>query len=136
MSTALDIARARLRDKSPATRIAVVGASNDPDKYGNIIVRTLAGHGYTVLPINPKAATIAGLPAYSDLASAPGPVHIVDLVTPPDVTRQVVQRLDPAAVDVVWLQDGSFDDEVIRLAESRFPVVVHHACIMVVARTA
>ena len=136
MSTALDIARARLRDKSAATRIAVVGASNDPQKYGNIIVRTLAGQGYTVLPVNPREATIADLPAFPDLASAPGPVHIVDLVTPPDVSRKVLKALDPAAVDVVWLQDGSFDDDVVRQAEARFPVVVHHACIMVVARTA
>jgi len=125
----------RLRDRSPATRIAVVGASNDPDKYGYVIVRTLARAGYTVLPVNPKGGTIAGLPAFADLPSVPRPVHIVDLVTPPDVTRRVLEHLDPATVDAVWLQDGSFDDDVVRLAEARFPVVVHHACIMVAART-
>ena len=136
MPAALDLARQRLPDRSRATRIAVVGASNDPEKYGNVIVRTLAGHGYTVLPVNPKAPSIAGLTAYPDLASVPGPVHIVDFVTPPEVTRKVLERMDPASADFVWLQDGSFDDEVVRLAESRFPAVVHHACIMVVSRTA
>ena len=125
----------RLRDKSTATRIAVVGASNDPEKYGNIIVRNLARQGYSVLPVNPKGGTIAGLDAWPDLASVPRPVHIVDLVTPPEVTKRVLESLDPRTVDAVWLQDGSFDDEVIRLAEARFPVAVHHACIMVVART-
>ena len=125
----------RLADKSDATRIAVVGASNDPDKYGNIIVRNLDRQGYTVLPVNPKAGTIAGLTAWPDLASVPSPLHVVDMVTPPEVTKRVLQALDPHSVEAVWLQDGSFDDEVIREAEARFPTVVHHACIMVVTRT-
>jgi predicted CoA-binding protein len=125
----------RLRDKSAGTRIAVVGASNDPDKYGNIIVRNLDRQGYAVLPVNPKGGEVAGLTAWPDLASVPRPIDIVDMVTPPSVTRKVLEALDPLSVGAVWLQDGSFDDEVIRLAESRFPVVVHHACIMVVTRT-
>ena len=44
----------QLRRRGPETRIAVVGASNDPEKYGNIIVRNLAAKGYTVLPVNPR----------------------------------------------------------------------------------
>ncbi len=134
-STLPQAVRDRLRDKSPATRIAVVGASVDPSKYGNIIVRNLSSQGYAVLPVNPKATSIEGLPAFPDPASVPGPVHVVNFVTPPPVTRQVLERLDPASVEAVWLQDGSFDDEVLELARTRFPQVVHHACIMVVART-
>jgi len=134
-STLTPALKDRLRDKTPATRIAVVGASEDPAKYGNVIVRNLAAQGYTVLPVNPKAASIEGLPAYPDPASVPAPIHVIDFVTPPPVTRKVLERLDPASVEAVWLQDGSFDDEVLKLAETRFPRVVHHACIMVVART-
>ena len=48
-----------LKDRSVATRIAVVGASNDPAKYGNVIVRNLHGKGYAVLPVNPKEREIA-----------------------------------------------------------------------------
>lgn len=125
----------RLQDKSATTRIAVVGASNDPGKYGNTIVLNLVRQGYTVLPVNPRGGVIAGLPAYADLASVPGPIHVVDVVTPPGVTRGLLERLDPAAAEAVWLQDGSFDDEVLRFAKLRFPVVVHDACIMVVTRT-
>jgi hypothetical protein len=40
---------------------------------------------------------------------------------------------DPAAGGgAVRLQDGSFDDWVLAYATTRFPVLVHHACIMVV----
>ena len=124
----------RLRDKTAATRIAVVGASSDPAKYGNIIVKNLLRQGYTVLPVNPRGGTIEGLPAYSDVSEVPGPVHVLDIVTPPAVKRAFLQRLDPALAGAVWLQDGSFEPEDIPIAKSRFPVVVHDACIMVVTR--
>ncbi len=122
----------RLRRKGPDTRIAVVGASNHPEKYGNIIVRNLHGKGYTVLPINPKEPEIAGLQAYPTVGDAPPPIHLVNFVTPPAVTRNVLDTLDPAVVDTVWFQDGSWDDDVIASARARFPHVVHQACIMVV----
>lgn len=122
----------RLRRKGPETRIAVVGASNNPEKYGHIIVRNLSGKGYTVLPINPKEPEIAGWPAYPSVSAAPGPIHVVDFVTPPAVTRQVLAGLDPSAVDTVWFQEGSWDEDVIAEAKSRFANVVHGACIMMV----
>ncbi len=122
----------RLRQKGPQTRIAVVGASNNPEKSGNIIVRNLHGKGYTVLPINPKEPEIAGLRAYPSVGAAPPPIHLVDFVTPPAVTRQVLDTMDPAAVDAVWFQDGSWDDGVIVAARARFRHVVHRACVMVV----
>jgi len=120
----------RLHVKDATTRIAVVGASNDPAKYGNVIVKNLSQKGYTVLPVNPKEAAIAGTEAYADLGVVPRPVHVVDFVTPPVVTLQVLRQIDPASVDAVWFQDGSFDDAVLAEAE-RFTVAVHGACIMV-----
>ena len=122
--------------RSTTTRIAVVGASNDPSKYGNIIVKNLMGHGYQVLPVNPKEATIAGLPAFRSLANVPRPVHIVDVVTPPTVTRQVLKDVAGAGLGLVWLQDGSFDDAVLEDAGAAPFKAVHRACIMVVARQA
>ncbi len=122
-----------LKNKSAETRIAVVGASNNPEKYGNIIVNNLKGKGYTVLPVNPKEPTIADLPAYKDLGSIEAPIHIVDFVTPPKVTRKVLERVAELGLPNVWLQDGSFDDDVLDyIAEAPFKTV-YNACIMVVS---
>ena len=134
VASALEDATALLRSRK--TRIAVVGASNDPSKYGNIIVRNLMAHGYQVLPVNPKEATIAGLPVYRSLAFVPKPVDIVDVVTPPAVTRQVLKDVAEAGIGLVWLQDGSFDDAVLEDAAAAPFKTVDHACIMVVARQA
>jgi uncharacterized protein len=120
-----------LRRKTAATRIAVVGASNDPSKYGNVIVRNLSAKGYTVLPVNPREKEIAGLPAFPDLASVPGPVHLVDVVTPPPVTRRVLEEAARLGLPAVWLQDGSYDDAALAVAAAAPYKTVYEACIMV-----
>lgn len=124
----------RLRSRGPETRIAVVGASNDPSKYGNVIVRDLAGKGYTVLPVNPREREIAGLPAYPNLAAVPGPVHIVNVVTPPAVTRRVLEEAATLGLPAVWLQDGSYDDAALEAAAQAPFRTVYEACIMVASR--
>ena len=123
-----------LRDRG--SRIAVVGASNAPQKYGNIITLDLIGHGYTVLPVNPREATIAGLRAYRTLMEVPKPIDIVNVVTPPEVTRRILQDAKESGCELVWLQDGSFDDAVLAEAEAAPFQTVYDACIMVAARTA
>lgn len=126
----------QLRRRGPQTRIVVVGASNDPAKYGNIIVRNLAAKGYTVLPVNPRQAEIAGLPAYPNLAAVPGPVHIVNVVTHPDVTKGVLEEASRLGLPAVWLQDGSYDEAVLEVAARAPFKTVHEACIMVASNYA
>jgi predicted CoA-binding protein len=130
--TALEEATELLR--SAATRIAVVGASNDPSKYGNIIAKNLLRHGYEVFPVNLRETTIAGLRAYRTLADVPKPVDIVDVVTPPDDTRVILKDAAAAGCGLVWLQPGSFDDAVLEEAAAAPFKTVHDACIMVVSR--
>ena len=126
----------RLRLRGPETRIAVVGASNDPAKYGNVIVRNLAAKGYTVLPVNPREKEIAGLPAYPGLDAVPGPVHIVDVVTPPAVTKKILDEASRLGLPAVWLQDGSWDEAVLEAAGKAPFRTVYDACIMVASNFA
>jgi predicted CoA-binding protein len=39
-------------------KIVVIGASNDSEKFGNIIVKDLLKKGHTVVPVNPKEQNI------------------------------------------------------------------------------
>ena len=52
-----------LRPPKVETRIAIVGASQSPEKYGNIILRNLRRKGFTVVPVNPGLETVEGLRA-------------------------------------------------------------------------
>lgn len=122
----------RLKQRTSETRIAVVGASNNPEKYGNIIVRNLMGKGFTVLPVNPREPQIAGLTAYPSLRDVPKPVDVVDIVTLPVVTLTVLREAAECGIEAVFLQDGSFDDAVLAFAATAPFKTVYNACIMVV----
>jgi len=121
-----------LRRKAAGDRIAVVGASSNPSKYGNVIVRNLLKKGYRVVPVNPTEPKIEGLDAFPTLDAVPGPVAIVDMVVPPAVGRKVLEGLSRDDVRVVWFQPGSFDDALVSYARTRLDHVVAGACIMVV----
>ncbi len=124
-----------LRQKTLDTRIAVVGASNAPDKYGNIIVKNLRRKGYAVIPVNTREQNIDGLPAVASLAEIDPPPTLVNIVTPPNVTRDILEQASKLPIRAVWLQDGSFDDEILdQLSRYSFETV-YDACIMVVSNS-
>jgi hypothetical protein len=124
----------RLRLRNARTRIAVIGASRDPEKYGNKITRDLLALGYAVLPVNLRETTVEGQAAFPSIQAVPGPVHIANFVVPPAASLVIVRELVPDAVETLWFQPGSFDAEVVAQAQRKFPRVVAGDCIMVVAR--
>lgn len=129
----LDTARALLRDKR--SRIALVGASRAPHKYGNIILKDLTRRGYPVVPVNPHETTIEGLAVARSLDEVEPPVAIINVVVPPAAALDVVQRTAKPPSDVIWFQPGSYDPNVLDAARERFDTVIAGDCIMVVART-
>ena len=66
--------------------IAIVGASDNRDKYGNIIFRDLRDAGYKVIPVNPNADIVEGEKCYHSLSEIPIKIDVVDTVVPPHIT--------------------------------------------------
>ena len=52
--------------KNKKNLIALVGASNDPKKYGNKILLDLISKGYNVAPINNQEEMISGIKSYKN----------------------------------------------------------------------
>jgi len=120
--------------KEVGTTIAIVGANDDPGKYGSIIYRDLKRKGFTVYAVNPNRDTVDGDPAYSSLADLPEPPTIVNFVVPPHVSLRVLAEAKRLGHRLVWMQPGSSSPEVRALiAEGGFDSLID-ACIMVEAR--
>lgn len=118
--------------------IALVGATNDSTKYGNIILKDLLRKGYRVRPVNPRATAVEGLPAFKDLKSAntAGDVGLVVYVIPPKLTLQSLQEALDLSLTKVWIQPGAGDQHVREfLEEHRFEYLMD-ACVMVETRVA
>jgi len=117
--------------KDPATTIAVVGAGDDPAKFGGIIYRDLKAKGFRVLAVNPGRKTVDGDPCYPSVADLPIAPTIVDFVVPPPVTLQVLRQCRERGLRRVWVQPGAEDAAVLAFLAANGFTYRADDCIMV-----
>jgi predicted CoA-binding protein len=114
---------------------AVVGASTDRSKYGNMVLRNYLQRGMEVYPINPREAEVEGVKAYASLADLPVRVRGVSIITPPRITERVVEEAAAAGVESLWMQPGAESAAAIARAEALgMGVIAGGTCFLVVAR--
>jgi predicted CoA-binding protein len=99
-------------------RFVVAGVSRSPQQPANAVMRKLRSCGFEVVPVNPQAQELEGVPCYPDLASVPGPIDGVIIATHPDIAAQVVQQAHGRGVKQVWFHRsfgaGSVSQEALR----------------------
>jgi len=111
-------------------RFAVVGATDNPQKYGNQVVKNLKGRGYEVYPINPRLKELEGLDCYPTLADIPVKVDVVDFVVPPEATESILKQCKELGLSRIWLQPGSESETAITFCHENNLKVVHSLCVM------
>lgn len=112
---------------------AVAGASTNRDKYGNKVLRCYVQNGRRAFPIHPRETEIEGLAAYPSVADLPEPVHGLSIITPPEVTVQVVKDALAAGIRFLWMQPGAEHPDAIAEAEAASATVIHGGpCLLVV----
>ncbi len=97
-----------IRDILTTTRrIAVVGASNKPDRAGNYVFAFLVARGFDVVGVNPgiPGQTLHGRPVVATLNEA-GPLDMVDVFRAPDQVGPVVADAIRLGARTIWLQLG------------------------------
>ena len=123
-----------LRNKNP--KMALVGATNSTDKFGNIILKDMQRKGYEVVPVNPRAKAVEGLTAYPDLktAAAEHELGLVVYVIPPKYTLASLEEANGLGLKQVWVQPGAGDETVRAYLEDNQFDSLMDACVMVEAR--
>jgi uncharacterized protein len=116
-----------------APAFGVVGASDNPDKYGHKCYVCLLNHGRTAYPINPNAKTVLGNPAYANVSALPEKVESLSIITPPQVTEKVVAEAIAAGVKNIWMQPGAESPAAVEKAQKAgLNVIAGDACLLVV----
>ena len=111
-------------------RFAVVGATDNPQKYGNQIVKNLKSRGYEVYPVNPRIKELEGLNCYPALADIPVKPDVVDFVVPPEATEEILKHCKELELNRIWLQPGSESEAAIGFCCENNLKVVHSVCVM------
>lgn len=110
--------------------IAIIGASNDRDKFGNKAVRAFQQQGYEVFPVNLHEQSVEGLRAFKSIAEVPVRPQLISVYLPPRVLLKLLPDIAAKGCDELWLNPGTESEEV--LAETgRLGLNVIQACSIV-----
>ena len=117
---------------STVKTIAMLGASPNPARPSNRVLRFLLSQGYTVYPVNPGHAggQIHGATVYGTLADVPSPIDMVDVFRNSSFVAGVVNEalaLTPKP-KAIWTQLDVYDDEAAAKAEAAGVTMVMDRC--------
>ncbi len=112
-------------------KIAIVGVSLSPQKWGYKIYKKLKSIGFRVYPVNPKHSRIDGVPCFHDLESLPGEPDVVITVVPPRVTLDVIKQCKKLGIRKIWMQPGSESEKAINFCKDNNIEVVYNTCFVV-----
>ena len=113
-----------------ARTIAVVGASERPDRPSYRVMRTLQEHGYRVIPVNPQITGehVHGEFIFRELAQLGDPIDIVDIFRRSDAAGEAVDQAIAVGAKAVWMQLGVIDEAAAARAEAAGLRVVMDRC--------
>jgi len=113
-----------------ARTIALVGASDRPDRPSNYVMKFLQDHGYRVIPVNPQITGehIHGEYVWRELAQLGEPIDIVDIFRRPMAAGEAVDQAIAIGAKAVWMQIGVINQEAAERAEAAGLKVVMDRC--------
>jgi len=113
-----------------ARTIAMVGASDRPDRPSYGVMGFLQRHGYRVIPVNPQITGehIHGEFVFRELSQIGEPIDIVDIFRRPIAAGEAVDEAIAIGAKAVWLQLGVINEEAAARAEAAGLKVVMDRC--------
>ncbi len=116
-----------------ARTIAVVGASDRPDRPSYGVMKFLQGHGFRVIPVNPQITGehVHGEFVWRELAQIGEPIDIVDVFRRPSAAGEAVDQAIAVGAKAVWLQLGVINAEAAARADAAGTQFVMDRCIKI-----
>lgn len=110
--------------------VAMVGASDRPDRPSYGVMRTLQAHGYRVIPVNPQITGehVNGEFVFRDLGQLGDPIDMVDIFRNAAAAGEAVDQAIAVGAKSVWMQLGVINEAAAARAEAAGLKVVMDRC--------
>ena len=109
-------------------RIAVVGVSRKEADFSRAVWKEFREQGYDLIPVNPNAETIDGLPAVPNLSAVQPPPEGVVILLPPAQSLEAAREAIRCGIKALWFSLGTVLPEAVRLARDAGCQVVAGEC--------
>ena len=113
-----------------ARTIAMVGASDRPDRASHRVMKFLQDQGYRVIPVNPQITGehVHGEYVWRELSQIGEAIDIVDIFRRPAAAGEAVDQAIAVGAKAVWMQIGVINEEAAARAEAAGLTVVMDRC--------
>jgi predicted CoA-binding protein len=91
--------------------VAIVGLSAEWHRPSHFVGKYLQGHGYRIVPVNPRYAEILGEKSYARLEDIPFAVDMVDVFRRTDDVPPIAASAVAIGARVLWQQIGVVNRE-------------------------
>ena len=113
-----------------ARTIAMVGASDSPDRPSFGVMKFLQDKGYRVIPVNPRITGehVHGEYVWRELSQIGEPIDIVDIFRRSEEVGPIVDQAIAVGAKAIWMQLGVEDPKAAKRAETAGLKVVMNHC--------
>ena len=110
--------------------IAMIGASDRPNRPSYGVMKFLQDWGYRVFPVNPQITGehVHGEFVWRELAQIGVPIDIVDIFRRPQAAAAAVEQAIFAGAKAVWMQIGVINEDAAAKSEAAGLKVVMDRC--------
>lgn len=115
-------------------KVAILGASDNPERYSRKAFDLLRQKGHEVYPVHPKLTTIEGVRVYPSLKDVPVKVDTVTLYVSPEISSKLGPEILAASPRRIIFNPGAENPGLTTLARENGIETVE-ACSLVLLTT-
>ncbi len=113
-----------------AKTIAIVGISQDPDRYSHKVGIYLQSKGFSIVPVNPAIGEVLGEKAYKNLLEIEKSVDMVAIYRRSEEVFPHVEEAIKKGIKTIWLPEGVRNTKAENYAREHNVTIVSDFCLM------
>ena len=115
-------------------RVAILGASNKPERYSYKALKRLLEHHHEVFPVHPALSEIDGIKTYPSLDLLPRPLDILTLYVGPEISSKLAEKILTLKPGRVIFNPGT-ENPSLQSALAEAGIKIQEACTLVLLAT-